>query len=597
MRCVLLLAFVLVLGFSRHETARAASPAWSPLAVMRVGNIDALDSDEGDLAAFMRLIRNDGRFTPPLRALIGPEIRNPTFLGLIYEAWIECAALIPERPGNIESVWIFPVDSRDEYMSQLENRGVSEYEGMDGVSTLRETGLDGTVRVWHLEWLPGNVAVFGSNRDAVTETRRLYAENRAARGLLAARGGQFLDPDIVVRFYPSHIVGWQNSESGIYWWRERLTLLSRDLLAYWRPGTARARLIQSQTERLIAWPRTLNSVELSVWLEPEGVEWRLEAAGEFSPAPVKSDLSLLRWLPERTALGFAVPSDRAWLQSRASEVGELLLAAAGGAVSTEARRTAGIFLDVLLAADPRQSAVAWVAPPATSPQLGGTSLLLMEWRHPGGLAQAKELLVDAIGGDSAISSVLTQMGVNASLTPVVDDPDSFYVTAGPVSSDAGAESSFDAVYTWRVDDGVMILAGGKGRVDPGARARILEYRNGLIDEILTERKVNPSGTKDARQAFLRMGPRGASFIGFFDPVSFIQLVLIEAADWRPRSPDQLEPQSVVMAREMLEYGTADAWSVSGEADPGSWRLDGGMSWQSLVRLSAALGITESIGMD
>ena len=140
----------------------------------------------------------------------------------------------------------------------------------------------------------------------------------------------------------------------------------------------------------------------------------------------------------------------------------------------------------------------------------------------------------------------------------------------------------------------MVLVGGASRLDTAERAAVLEYRAALAETAVLG---NGPGSGPVRNAFTRMGTDGAAFIAMVDPVRFLQLSLIDAADWRQRSADQREVESTRLAREMLEFGSGGAWSAVGEVVPGGLRVNGGMSWESLARLSAAIGITESIGME
>lgn len=565
---------------------------WQPVLAVRFGNIDALDSEDSDLAAFVKGIRNDGRHIPPMRALVGPAIRNPTFFGLTYEAWMEIVLLAPSRPGDLQGVFVFPVDSRDEYMSHLASQGLSEYEGMDGVTVLRETGRDGDVLAWHLEWLPGDVAIFGPSREAVAAGRRLYAESGAARGLLAGAGGEYVNPDVTVRLETARLAGWRDSEPGRYWWREKVERLSGDLVAFWRPGAARARLIQTLTEEFVAWPRRVRRLELSVWFEREGVEWLLTAAGDMAAAP-RGEPDALRFLPEATAMAYAAPLDPAAFASLGRSVGRLLLGGAGGVVTTEARRTAERIFGLLQAAGPRQAAAAWIAPPTARPDLGASRLLVMEWERPEVLDEAWEAIREAVRPGTPAAQAFSQLGWEATLTPDEAEPGAVRLTLRPGSGHE-AEPYYDGLLVFRRRDGWTALASGRSRIDADARRQVASHRAGLAEDALARRDA---GSPDARQTFTRVEARGSSLAGFLAPVRFMQLALLEAADWRPHSPDQREPPSAQAAREMLEYGEAGAWTMAGEGGDGEWRFHGGMTWRSLSRLSGALGITEAIGMD
>lgn len=591
--------FALVFG-GAAASGEASNIDWSPLLVTRFGNIDAIDAEDGDLAIFLRSIRNDGRFLPPMRSYVGPEIRNPTFYGVTFEAWLESVVLIPVSVGQPERLWVFPVDSRDEYMAQLASHGLSEYEGMDGVTILREMDADGNVFTWHMEWLPGNVAVFGSSRAAVSAARHLYAENSAARGLLAGGGaaGALIDPDVTVRLFPPRLAAWQDREQGQYWWRETLDRLTADLVAYWNPSIARERLIGGMTDRLALLPRDLARVDLRVWFEQRGLEWSLEAEGAFAGSSL-SHLAVLRRVPDRTALAWAMPVTADSFREFAEWAGGFLLGAAGGVVSQEAREDARNLYETLAGGGLREIASSWVSPPPGNPELGGARLMVMNWSSGGAVERVWELLGRVTAPESPVAQVFSQMGLSVALTP---DPENAFTADLLVQSpdraagDDGGEGSpyCHSTITVRRNGDIVVLVSGEGRDDPEARRRVVGYRVELA-----ERAANNSGPggPDVREAFTRIGASGAGFAAFFEPVRFLQLCLVEAGDWRPRSPDQHEPLSTQLAREMLEYGSDRAWTATGEGERGLWTFSGSIAWRSLARLAAALGITESIAMD
>lgn len=565
---------------------------WRPLAVVRFGNVDAVDSEDGELASFVKNIKNDGRFAPPIRTMVGPEIRNLTFFGIKYEAWVECVLSVPSRPGATARVWVFPVDNRDEYMAQLANQGLSEYEGMDGVSVLRETDPDGIVHTWHMEWLPGDIAVFGADRDAVVAARQLYAENSASKGLLSRVGGDYLEPDVMLRLFPEQLATWRDRSPDTYWWRERVSLLTRDLIAFWEPNPARTRLIWSLSDEFAAWPRSMRRVDCSVWFEREGVEWRLEAEGAFASLE-RSDLSILRRLPEQSALAYALTVSEDSFSRLGASAGRLLLSAAGGVVTAEARTAASEFFGMLEQARIRQAAFSWIAPPADRPHLGGTRMLVVQCDDPDRLEAAWEYALGAISGETAVTRALAQIGWKVS---VERDPGGSRraVVKVTAADDALGAPYYHTAYTVARRGGCLAFAGGGVRPDAADQERVMAHREALADETV----ANVSeGIPDVRLAFTRVGLQGAACVGLLKPVRFMQIALIEAADLRPRTPDQQEPLSVQMAREMLEYGSAVAWTASGENDGGVWRFSGGIPWQSLARLSAALGVTESIGAE
>ncbi len=564
---------------------------WQILSVVRFGDVDAIDAEDGNLAAFLKGVRNDGRFPPPMRTLVGPEIRNPTFFGLADGAWIEAAVLVPARPGPVACVWVFPVESRDDYLSQLANQGLMDYEGMDGVTVLRETAADGGMRDWHLEWLPGEVALLGAERGAVAAARRIYAENSAARGLLAGSGGSFVDPDLVIRVIPSRLATWQDREPGRYWWRERIGLLARDLVSYWQTAPARSRVISAVAEELIAWPRSLERLDLSLWFEERGVEWTLDARGDFPPAPAPSQLEAMRRLPDRTALAWAVPLDERSVAAFGGLLGRLLLGGAGGVVTAEAREAAIALFLQLAGGRPLQLASAWIPAPADRPELGGARMLVAEWRDPGVLDAAWRSILRLIGPGGAALQVFSQLGWQVAVRP--EGPGMATITVRPAGDDSAAPY-YDAALALRRNGSWMSLVTGANRADEAERQGVLDYRARLAEDAAAS---SGPGGPDVRAAFTRMGSRGGGFLGVFDPVRFLQFCLVEEADWRPREPDQSEPLSTQLAREMLEHASGGAWTASGEAGRGGWRFGGGMSWQSLSRLAGALGITESIGME
>lgn len=591
--CPVLPALFLALCF--FLPGAAAAGEWRPLAIARFGNVDAIDAEDGALGAFIKGMRNDGRSIPPVRTLIGPEIRNPTLFGVVYEAWIEAAVLAPSPSGELECAWLFPVDSRDEYMAHLANQGLSEYEGMDGVTVLRETDLEGSVHIWHMEWLPGNVAVFGRNRSAVVAARRLYAENSASRGLLAGAGGQYVEPDVMLRLHPGQLASWRRDERGDYWWRERIDKIVRDLVSYWGPSQARTRLIDTLANRLTALPRDIPLVDCSFWFEPDGVEWALtlQRTPPQSPPPLPSQLNVLRSMPERAAFAYAVPVSDASFLELGNWTGELMLGAAGGVVTTESRLLAKRLFDALRLAGPRQAAFGWILPPSDNPEYASSRVLIAEWERPERLGAAMEIVREAVADGSPIHQTFSQMGLDVAWRVLSPDPVVVQIDAFPVGGSAG-EPRFSALYCGVLHGNRLALVGGASRTDEAERKKVIDYRLSVARRAASS---DGEGGPEVRSAFVRMDGGGASLLGFFDPVRFMQLALVETADWRLLSPDQHEPASTRLAREMLGYGSAGAWSFGGLNRDGSMKLNGGMSWKSLARLCAALGITESIGME
>lgn len=569
----------------------AEETAWSPLLTVRFGNIDAIDAEDGELARFVRNVRNDGRFLPPMRTLIGPEIRNPTFFGVTFEGWVEGVVLASSLPGATRLVWAFPVDNRDEYLTLMTNQGLTEYEGMDGVSILREMGADGNILTWYMQWLPGNVAVFGADREAVMAARRVYADRSAARGLLSGAGGRYVNPDVTVRLDMPALAAWQDREAGSYWWRERIDKLTRDLVGYWKPGNARERVIWSMADALTMWPRETRRFDASFWFEPEGVEWRLEVDRDYALSR-KSDLGLLRSLPDRTAVASASPVNPASFSRQMDWLGELLLSSAGGVVTREARDTARAFGSLLADGGVREAVAALIPPPTGYPELGGARLLVTEWQNPSQADRAWSRAAELLGSDETVANAFSQMGLRVKVETDELDPGTLGITISP-ADEAATDAYYHGTWSYRREGSVAALVTGVDRDDAADRDKVREYRGNLAANTVS---YGGEGGPDIRTVFTRVGPDGASWAGLFEPVRFLQFCLIEAADWRPRSPDQHEPLSTQLAREMLEYSSGRAWTAVGDSRLNHWRFDGGLTWDSLTRLAAALGISESIGM-
>lgn len=577
------------------HTATVFAEDWSPLLVVRFGNIDAIDAEDGELAGFVRNIRNDGRFPPPMRTLVGPRIRNSTFFGVVFEGWVERVTLASIVPGATKTVWAVPVDNREEYLTFMAGQGMSEYEGMDGVIVLREMEADGAVKNWYLQWLPGNVGVFGDDREAVMAARRIYADNSAARGLLFGTGGRFVNPDIMIRVNMPAVASWQDRETGRYWWRERLEEFAEDLRGYWKPDGARRRLLGNLTEAAIMWPRRVERLDACVWFEPDGVEWSLELEGEYGFSG-SSLLPRLRVVPDRSALAWAAPVTPSSLSELVGWVGEVLLSAAGGVVTGEARDAGRGIAALVENGGIREVVSALVPPPVGKPELGGVRLVVTEWQFPEQADRVWERIKVLLGSDRSVSVALSQMGVQVRIEEDELFPGTLGVTVYPSRGAVGGEYAqpyYRATWTWRRNGSLVVLVTGLDREDRAERRRIRDYRSGLAGEVAG---FEGEGGGDVRETFVRMGSEGASWLGFFEPVRFLQFCLIEAADWRPRSPDQLEPRSTQLAREMLEYGAGRAWTAAGVSRLNHWRLDGVASWESLTRLAAALGVTETIGM-
>lgn len=570
----------------------AEAEDWSPLFTVRFGNIDAIDAEDGELAGFVKTIRNDGLFPPPMRTLVGPKIRNPTFFGVIFEGWIERVTLVSSTPGASRTVWAIPVENREEYLTLMTAQGMSEYEGMDGVSILREMDADGNIKSWYLQWLPGNVGVFGDDRDAVMAAWRLYADNSAVRGLLFGTGGRFVNPDVMVRLNLPAVAAWQNRETGLYWWRENLEGLVGDLQNYWKPDGVRQRLLWSLAESFVMWPRGIERLDASFWFEQDGIEWSMELDGEYRLSR-SSQLSCLRMVPDRSALVTATPVTPASFAAKRDWLGELMLSAAGGVVTREARETARVFNGLLEDGGIREMVTALVSPPVGKPELGGVRLLVTDWQFPEQADLVWERIKLLLGSDQTLAVAFSQMGLRVQIEDEALDSGTLGVTVYPAGGGADAEPYYRATWTYRRDGSIVAFVIGSDREDWAERRKVREYRAGLVSGVVG---YVGEGGADVRETFTRMGVDGASWLGFFEPVRFLQFCLIEAADWRPRSPDQLEPESTQLAREMLEYASGRAWTAGGVSRLNHWRFDGVLSWESLARLAAALGITESIGM-
>lgn len=585
--CLLFLQFVLVV-----MPSLVLAEDWAPLYTVRFGNIDAIDAEDGDLAVFVKGIRNDGRFPPPMRTLVGPKIRNATFFGVIFEGWIERVTLIPPTPGKPRTVWAIPVDNREEYLTFMTGQGMSEYEGMDGVTILREMDADGSVRSWYLQWLPGNIAVFGADRDAVMAAQRLYTEMSASRGLLFGTSGRFVNPDITIRLNLPAAASWQDRETGRYWWREQMEGFVNDLLAYWKPDGARQRLIWSLAESFIMWPRKVERLDVSLWFERDGIEWSMELDGEYKQ-PRSSLLSCLRTVPDRTAMVSASPVTPASFSALVEWMGGLLLSAAGGVVSREARDAAQTLSGLLENGGVRELVSALVLPPAAKPELGGVRLLVSDWQFPEQADRMWERIKFLLGSDTALANAFSQMGLRIELDSDESDADSIGVVMYPAEKEEISSPYYQSTWTYRREGSLVALVMGADRNDRAERRKLRAYHEELATQVVLH---SGEGGPDVRETFVRMGSDGASWLGFFEPVRFLQFCLIETGDWSPRSPDQLEPQSTQLAREMLEYTSGRAWTAAGVSRLNHWRFDGVVSWDGLTRLAAALGITEAISM-
>ncbi|MDR2390118.1 MAG: hypothetical protein LBE84_00335 [Planctomycetota bacterium] len=566
---------------------------WRPLLILRIGNADAVDADDGRLARFMRGVRYDGRFVSPSRTLIGPEIRNPTFFGLIDGAWIEAALFAPPEPGPLGLVWVFPVVSRDEYMNQFAGRDTFWFDDMDGTTTIRETDAEGKFADWRMEWLPGGLAFFGRDLAPLLAAKHLYSENGAVRGILASTGPAASDPDLTVRIDPGTLAAWRDRDPDRYWWRENVNLLANDLLEFWQPAPPRTRLVRSLADRLALWPLSLERVEFRLWLEEESVEWRLDATGSFRPRGSLSELVAFRRIPTGAALAYAFHIGPEKFAELAADLGRFLLNAAGGAVNFETREAAFALSASMLRAGPRQAAAAWIPPPPNDQAIGAARLLVTEWDSPEALPGLWPILVESARPDSPTTLALAQMGLKVSFesNPAIAGTAEIIVRS---SDDASLPPRARLIAALRRNGSWLALAVGPSQTDPEARLAAARYLADLAGQAVDE---SGPGSPDAREAFTRMGRRGGDIIGFLDPVRFLQAALSNAADWRPRPPDQIEPLENRLAREMLGYNSGGSWSMTGMAGNGVWTIHGGMSWRSLEHLAGALGISEAIGME
>jgi hypothetical protein len=185
------------------------------------------------------------------------------------------------------------------------------------------------------------------------------------------------------------------------------------------------------------------------------------------------------------------------------------------------------------------------------------------------------------------------MGISLSLSAGPETPDAFEIGIKPAGADIPPLYA-DILLAFRRHGPWTVFAYGANRADAAARRELAAHRADLAGK--AAEKSDPGGP-NIREAFTRMGRRGADWLGLLDPVRFLQLSFAEAADWGERLPDQIEPESTRLAKEMLEYRSGGAWTAAGEYEGRSRVVNGSFSWNSLTRLAGALGVTEAIGMD
>ncbi len=294
-----------------------------------------------------------------------------------------------------------------------------------------------------------------------------------------------------------------------------------------------------------------------------------------------------------------MPATAESFRAFAEWAGGFFLGAAGGVVAQEARDDALRVYGILAGGGLREVASAWIPPPAGSPELGATRMMAMDWTDGGAVERVWELLWSLTDPESPLQQVFAQMGLSVKLT---QDPENAFTAdllvlppAGAGGEDGDGKAPYcHATVTMRRNGGVVVLASGESRDDPEERRRVIAYRAELAEQAANNAG---NGGPDVRETFTRVDASGAGFAAFFEPVRFLQLCLVEEGDWRPRSPDQHEPLSTQLAREILEYGSDRAWTATGSAERGVWTFSGSIRWRSMARLAAALGITESIAME
>jgi len=561
--------------------------------VLRIEDIGALDAADSDLSLFLSPIRRDAANAPFLTSLIGPMLHNPYFTGLAADAWLEGVLAIPVKPGPLVWVWVFPVDSQDEYLSGLLRLGMSDAEGVDDVSVLSRVDPDGNIERSYLDWLPGNIAVFGNDRDGVRAVREIYQLAGARRGLLGARKGRELSPDISLRFLPSRFATWQSDEAGVYWWRSQVRRLAAELIEYWEMDSARGRFVTSMAEDLADLPMAWSNTELRLWMDEKTIEWRLALTGGSDRAGPLSQLSSIRRMPEGVSEAYAYALNQELFESLANLAGRLLLGAAGGVVPSGAREAAESFARMLSQAGPRQAAISWLPINPETPRLGSSRILAAEWDRPEVLDAAWLVFLAAAQSDGPVAAAMTQMGAVLSLDLSSTIPGACTLTVKPRTKE-NTKPYFAASMVARRQNQWLSLVWGEVGQDQELQRQILEHRAQLADAVLQD---GLDGTPDVRQAFTLMGQSGASFIMTLSPVRFLQTLLAEAADWRILTPDEEEPLSTRHAQEMFEFRDAGgAWCAVGTEEAGKREIIGRISWDSLKALAAALGLSENLAI-
>lgn len=556
--------------------------------VLRVENITNIDAPDSELSLFLSRIHREGATIPAVSSVVGPLLKNPYLTGLPDDAWLEGVLIVPVGPGPLSWVWVFPVDHQDDYLASMIRLGLSDTESSGGMSVLSSIDPEGNIDRSYLDWLPGNIAVFGAERDAVRTACQIYEAEGAAQGLLGSRRGREIAPDVAVRFLPPRLAAWQDEEAGVYWWRQSVTGLGAELIGFWDPETPRARLIAQLADDAASLPMAWPRLDVGVWFGEDSVDWRIELAGGSGRQGPVSDLTAMRRLPAETAEAYALALDRQDLTELLDFCGRLLLGAAGGAVPTGARDAAATFARLLTQAGPRQLAAAWLPLETGDPVLGSTRLLLTEWERPELLDAAWLVLDAALNADGPVVTALGQLGWKTRLEIDPEAPGAGNLIIEAIDGRA-EQPYYSAGFAFRRAGPWLAAAWGKAD-SPDEQTRILGHRAGLAEAMLA---ASGPGSADARQAFTLVDSEGATGIIAFSPIRFLQTILAEAADWRILSPDDAEPASTRQAREMFEYeDSGGAWVAAGTRR-GAWTANARMSWHSLEALAAALGIAEN----
>ncbi|MDR3211479.1 MAG: hypothetical protein LBU79_06145 [Planctomycetota bacterium] len=584
---LLLLCFFPTLLLSLAQTAAADTDpaAINEILVIRLDNVDNLDSSESSLARFITALR-DGESYSPVRSLLGPALRNPFLTGLNVDAWVEGVILPHPTSENLFLIWTFPVEDQDAYLEALIRLGMTETGG-DGESTrLSMIEADGEQQDYFIDWLPGNLAVFGISREAVRVVRQIYELAGASRGLLANRGRATYPPDLAVRFFPARFAALQGSEAGVYWWREQIGRLAEELSNYLDPAPPRRRLILSLFEDLASLPLSYSQLEASLWLGDDVIDWRLAVNASRSAPPGfgpegKSELSSLRRLPEEATLSYALATDPAYLNYLTTLTSRILLGAAGGVVPLAAREAMSGLWERIRAANPRQAGLAWLNADPEHVAEGASRILLLEWEKPALLAGWGSSLLESLVSQPVIYA-LGEIGWQLELTEMPDPPGCYSLTVRPVND---AESPYLSVtLVVRASGPWVALAWGR----PGPETAVrLDKR---VTDVLA---ADGPGPPAARQVFTLMEREGAGSAFILFPVRLLSLFLGEAADWSNRPPDTDEPMSTRIAREMQGYRDAGAWYAVGTPDSDQYIWNGSLSWESLYAFAAALGLAET----